>query len=308
MALTSRQNRSLRSRSVPPETDTTLPFRLGTWEPVERIGSGTLCEVYSARAAGSSLNQPAAYALKILRAEWQSDPAGLALLKREVQVARRVCDPHVVPILAAELETRPYYLAMPLLEGCTLAVQLELGPALDLPVLCWIARQAAQGIAALECAGWAHGDVKPSNLMLSPSGHATLIDLGFASEASSRGTIAERPLLGTISYMAPELLYSSVGGDVQSDVYSLGVMLFEMLTGRLPFDAEDVSELALQHRQQLPSDVRCLAPQIPLRAARLVQQMLAKEPLRRPAPTELVQRLMALEIETFAERFACEAA
>ncbi len=285
-----------------------LPTRLGSWELIEPIGGGTLCEVYSARAAGSSLDQPATYALKILREVWQGDPRGRLMLQREVQVARRVSHPHVVPILAAELETPPYYLAMPLLEGCSLAAQLAAQTPLDLPVLCWIARQTAEGIAALEGAGWTHGDVKPSNLMLSSSGHATLIDLGFASEVTERGTIADRPLLGTISYMAPELLYSSCGGDVQSDVYSLGVMLFELLTGRLPFDTDDIAELTLQHRQQLPANVRSLAPQVPLRAARLVQQMLSKEPLRRPTPIELVQRLVAIEVETFAERFACEAA
>ena len=80
--------------------------------------------------------------------------------------------------------------------------------------------------------------------------------------------------------------------------------MLEMLTGRLPFDAEDVAELAAQHRQELPGDLRSLAPHVPTRTARLVHQMLAKEPLRRPVPQDLVQRLAAIEIESFAERFA----
>lgn len=308
MALTSRQDSSVRLRAPRAETSLRLPCRLGSWELVQRIGSGSLADIYAARAAGSHVDQPACYALKVLRDEWQADPRGRAILAREVQVARRVAHPRVVPILAAELESPPFYLAMPLLEGCSLSVQLEHGPPLDLPVVCWIARQAAEGLAALEAHRWMHGDVKPSNLMISPSGHVTLIDLGFAAETTGRVSIADRPLLGTISYMAPELLFSSSGGDAQSDVYSLGVLFFESLTGRLPFDTEDVAELTLQHRQQLPSDVRCYVPQIPLRAARLVQQMLSKEPLRRPTPGELVQRLISLEIETFAERFSCEAA
>lgn len=308
MALTSRQDSSVRLRAIRAETSSQLPSRLGSWELVQRIGGGSLADIYAARAAGSHVDQPASYALKVLREEWQADPRGLAVLAREVQVARRVSHPRIVPILAAELESPPFYLAMPLVEGCSLSVQLEYGPPLDLPVLCWIARQAAEGLAALESRNWMHGDVKPSNLMISPSGHVTLIDLGFASETTARASIADRPLLGTISYMAPELLFSSSGGDARSDVYSLGVMFFESLTGRLPFDTEDVAELALQHRQQLPGDVRCYVPQIPLRAARLVQQMLSKEPLRRPTPSELVQRLISLEIETFAERFSCEAA
>ncbi len=225
-----------------------------------------------------------------------------------MQVARCVAHPHVVPVLAAELETPPYYLAMPFLVGHSLADYLKAGGSLDLPVLFWIARQVAEALEALQHGGWMHGDVKPNNLVVSPTGHTTLIDLGFAAPAAHSGSIADRPLVGTLCYMAPELLYSSFGGDSQADVYSLGVVLFEMLTGRLPFDAQDVAELALKHRQQLPGDVRSLVPQVPLRAARLVQQMLAKDPLRRPTPGELVERLIALEIETFGERFACEAA
>jgi serine/threonine protein kinase len=84
----------------------------------------------------------------------------------------------------------------------------------------------------------------------------------------------------------------------------LGVTLFEMLAGRLPFDAEDIADLATQHRQELPGDLRSLVPHLPTRAARLIHQMLSKEPLRRPSAHELIDRLAVLEIETFAERFS----
>lgn len=273
-----------------------------------RIGGGAMYEVFAARAAGSSFDQPPSYAIKMLRDEWQQDERGLALLKRELLVSRRVSNPRLTPVLAAEFESPPFYLVMPLLEGCSLAEQLSGARKLDLPLLFWIARQTAEAMVALETAGWMHGDIKPSNVLVAPNGHVTLIDLGFATPTSQQALVVDRPLLGTLSYMAPELLYSSSGGSVRSDVYSLGVMLFEVLTGRLPFDSDDVAELAVQHRQQLPGDLRHHEPRIPLRAARLVQQMLAKEPLRRPTPTEVVERLIALEIETFAERFACEAA
>jgi len=267
-----------------------------------------LADVYLARVANGDTRQPAGYALKVLGELWQNDPRALAILAREVQVAGQVAHPHLVPILAASLDEPPYYLAMPYLEGHSLAAYLTGEGMFDLPVIFWIARQAAEAADALARAGWMHGDVKPSNIIVSPWGHATLVDLGFATPRGWRASIADRPLLGTLNYIAPEILYSACGGDSQSDVYSLGVVLFEMLTGRLPFDTEDVAELALQHRQELPGDVRSLVPQVPTRAARLVQQMLAKEPLRRPTPDELVGRLIGLEIETFAERFVCQAA
>jgi serine/threonine-protein kinase len=279
-----------------------FPVRLGSWELVQRIGGGQLADVYLARPADSRALGPPSYALKVLRDAWQDDPSGLAILAREVQVARDVVDAHVVPILAASLEEPPYYLAMPYLEGHSLAALMRADVPLDLPAIFWIARQAAEGAWALARSGWMHGDVKPTNIIVSPYGHATLIDLGFAARIDARGSIVDRPLVGTLHYMAPEVLYSSCGGDAQSDVYSLGVVLFEMLTGRVPFNAQDVGELAMQHREALPGELRSLVPHMPVRAARLVQQMLAKQPLRRPTPSELVERLVSLEIETFGER------
>lgn len=302
MATTSRHASTTPVRAARGEAQARFPARLGSWELVARIGGGELAEVYLARPAECRAAGPPGYALKVLRDVWQDDPRGLAILAREVQVAREVVDAHIVPILSASLDEPPYYLAMPYLEGHSLAGYLGSEAPLDLPVIFWIARQTAEGTLALARGGWMHGDVKPTNIIVSPYGHATLIDLGFAARTEVRGSIADRPLVGTLNYCAPEVLYSSCGGDSQSDVYSLGVVLFEMLTGRLPFDAEDIAELAMQHRQALPGDVRRLVPHVPVRAARLVQQMLAKQPLRRPSPSELVERLVALEIETFAER------
>jgi serine/threonine protein kinase len=278
--------------------------RLGSWELVRLIGEGQLASVYQARPTGSPADRPGAYALKVLRPEWQDDSRGLAALARETLVGRQVANAHLVPVLAAQLVDPPYYLAMPLLEGHSLAQQLRAHGQLALPVAFWIARQVAEALEALHQGGWMHGDVKPSNILVAPCGHATLIDLGFARQTSELGSVADRPVLGTIQYIAPEMLYSSLGGDTHSDVYSLGVTMFEMLTGRLPFDAQDIAELAAQHRQGLPGDLRSLLPHLPTRAARLANQMLAKEPLRRPLPRDLVDRLAALEIETFADRSA----
>ncbi len=278
--------------------------RVGAWELVRQLGQGTVASVFAVRPLGSRTDVPACYAIKLLHPQWQDDPRGPALLARELQVSRKVSSQHLLPVLAAQLTEPPYYLAMPLLLGCTLASRLQTTPPLDLPVVAWIGRQVAQALDALHQAGWMHADVKPSNVFLSQTGHATLIDLGFARTVDERGAVGDRPVLGTLNYMAPEVLYSSAGGDIRSDVYSLGVTLFEMLAGRLPFDAQDVAELTAQHRQDVPSDLRQLAPHVPTRAARLVHQMLAKEPLRRPLPRDLADRLARLEIETFAERYA----
>ena len=295
---------STTARSQVPADEVRPLTRLGAWDLVRLVGEGQLASVYQARPTGSATNQPACYAVKVLRPQWQDDLRGISTLAREVQVGRKVTNPHLVPILAGQLDHSPYYLAMPLLDGTTLCEYLKLQPQIDLPVAFWIVRQVAEALDALHQAGWMHSDVKPSNIFVSPTGHVTLFDLGFARHADECSSIADRVVLGTVNYMAPEMLSSSAGGDTRSDVYSLGVALFEILTGRLPFDGDDIGELAAHHRQDLPGDVRAQVPHLPTRAARLVHRMLAKDALRRPLPREVIDRLIRLEVETFDERYA----
>lgn len=158
----------------------------------------------------------------------------------------------------------------------------------------------------MAAAGWMHADVKPTNIFVSPAGHATLIDLGFARRLEEMTSIATRPVLGTVEYLSPELLTASQPADIRSDVYSLGVVLFELLARRRPYVARDIAEVVALQRAAAPPDVRTLAPQIPASVAGLIRQMLSKQPLRRPEPHELVARLTALEIETFDERALVE--
>jgi serine/threonine-protein kinase len=146
-----------------------------------------------------------------------------------------------------------------------------------------------------------HGDIKAENIFVGEQGHVTLLDLGFARRESEIASAVDRPVLGTVNYMAPELVTSSLRADIRSDIYSLGVTLFELLTGRLPVVAADLAELAEIHRQLRPVDVRRLTPGLPLEVARLVRQMMAKEPLRRPqTPRELIERLTRLEVQNFS--------
>ena len=273
------------------------------WQLIDRLGGGRITEVFLASPQGTSGSIPAGYAIKLIAQGYEGIEA-VEWLHREGLACKSVKSPHVVPLLAANLHQTPYFLVMPFLPGKPLAEIFANGRLPVLPVALWIVRQVAMALDALQTAGWMHGDVKPSNVIVSPCGHITLIDLGFAQRLdqptdSLRTTL---PFAGTISYSAPERFTSRSRVDAQGDLYSLGVMLYELLAGRLPFGASDPGELVRQHREETPLDLRVLIPQLPTRVARLVQALLQKNPHRRPQAGEVVQRLMSLEVETFSQR------
>jgi eukaryotic-like serine/threonine-protein kinase len=287
------------------------PCRAGQWELASFGGCGSLANVFRARLADAAEGAKASYALKMLRPELASNPRAVQLLAREAEVGSSVAHPHLIPIFSASLRRAPYYVVMPWLEGATLKRRLvdslkTSGRTLDLPRALWIVRQTAEALAALDQTGWMHGDVKPGNLMVSPGGHVTLMDLNFARRGEESGAAVDRCILGTFYYIAPELLTSAMRADIRSDIYSLGVVFYEMLSGRRPFEADDMADLASQHLQATPPELKELVPHLPGSVAQLVRRMIAKDPSRRPqSPAELITELLRLEIETFSERNGC---
>jgi len=269
-----------------------------------RVGHGPWADVYRACPASTPVARAAAYAVKILHESRQQDPVAMEMLAREAQVGRQVSHPHLIAILESHVKRAPQFLVMPWLEGATLQAYAAAQRLLDPPAVLWIGRQVAEALAALDEAGWMHGDIKPSNIFLSPQGHATLLDFGFARH---RDETAEdrRAISGTGYYLAPEHVSSVYRPDIRSDIYSLGVVLYQLLAGRLPLEGTSFEQMAVMHKQAAPLNLRRVASHVPPHVAELVHRMLAKDPLRRPqSPTELVAELVRLEIETFSERAA----
>jgi len=275
--------------------------RLGPWQLVRPLGEGNFTRVYLARPADGSQNMPAGYVVKVLRKEWWRDPPAIEMQRREAWVGTKVSHPNLLPTLSASVQEPPFYIVTPKVEGASLAQQIAEQEGLAVPLALWIARQTAEALDALyEVAGVIHTDVKPENILVSPAGHATLIDFGFVQTPAEASQWATRPLAGTLAYIAPELVTSSLAAGPRSDIYSLGVTLYEMLTGQTPWETSDPGELATLHREAKPKDVRELRPETPDDVANLVHSMLAKDPLRRPGSArELSSRLVRLEIKCF---------
>jgi serine/threonine-protein kinase len=289
-------------------TRSTQP-RVGRWRLLDYVGEGTWTRVYRASPAAANGNSAAGYAIKMLRPEFVRDPLAYEMLLHEARVASEVRHPHLITILQSQLAHDPPFLVMPWLEGASLDYYANVaGIMLDPPVVLWIARQTAEALAALDAAGWRHGDIKPGNIFLSPKGHATVLDLGFArhcDESSSDERGSARVVAGSGHYLAPEHATAVGLPDIRSDIYSLGVVLYQLLAGHVPLDGTTLEELIARHKQTAPLPLRRTAPHVSPGVANLVQRMLAKDPLRRPqSPGELLAELVRLEIESFSERAA----
>ena len=278
--------------------------RAGPWQLVRMLAETNLTRIYTARPADVAESQPIAYVVKMLRKEWWRDTSAIEIFRREAWVGSKVSHPHVVPILSANIRQPPFFLVMPLLTGKTLRECLDSGWQPTTPEVLWIARQIVEGLSALQQkVSMVHGDIKPDNLLISPAGHVTLLDLGFARNQEESNDWANRPVLGSLAYIAPELVTSAYSSGASSDQYSLGVLLYEMLAGRLPFEGSDPAELVAQHRGQKPPCLRKLRPDLPKSVASLVHTLLSKDPLRRGGShAELTEQLVRLEIDSFAYR------
>ncbi len=281
-----------------------LVGRIGPWQLVRLISESEMARVYIARPADATDDQPANYVVKVLRKEWWRDPQAIEMQRRAAWLGRTISHPHLLPVLSANVGEAPFYFITPKLNARSLAEMLAPGTTLPLPITLWIARQVAEALSALhESTGMIHADVKPSNILVSPEGHATLIDLGFAHSGTEGQHWSSRPVVGTLNYIAPEAITSSLSSEPSSDLYSLGVTLYEMIAGELPFDAASPDELVRMHRETKPTCIRHSAPKLPKPVASLVHRLLAKDSLRRPASAAAVaEELMRLEIECFSLR------
>lgn len=272
--------------------------RIGAWQLVRLLHESDLARVYLARPAESDSDQRSPYVLKVLRNRWWRDPLAIEMQRRAAWAGQRATHANLLPVLASGVKQPPFFIVFPRLDGESLSSVLARQRRLPLSVALWIARQTAEALDALhQQAKMVHGDVKPANLMVAEDGHTTLIDLGFVHPPGQDSHWSNRPVCGTLNYIAPETVASTMAEDARSDLYSLGVVLYEMITGSLPLRSESAEQLIRMHREMRPACIRERCPETPKAVASLVHRLLAKDPLRRPnSAAEVARLLVRLEI------------
>lgn len=211
------------------------------YEILEKIGSGGMSVVYKAKC--HTLNR--LVAIKVLKEEFVSDENFVSKFKMEAQAAARLSHPNIVNVYDVVDEENLHYIVMELIEGITLKSYIEKKELLDSKEAIGIAIQVAQGIAAAHEQHIIHRDIKPQNMIISKDGKVKVADFGIARAVSSQ-TVNSSAAVGSVHYISPE---QARGGycDERSDIYSFGITLYEMVTGRVPFEGDNTVAVALAH-------------------------------------------------------------
>lgn len=255
------------------------------YEILEQIGSGGMSEVY--RAKCHKLNR--LVAIKVLKEEFSSDAGFVKKFKMEAQAAAGLSHPNIVSVYDVVDEGSIHYIVMELIEGITLKSYITKKGRLGSKEAIGIALQVAQGIAAAHDQHIVHRDIKPQNMIISRDGKVKVADFGIARAVTTQ-TIGATAV-GSVHYISPE---QARGGfsDSRTDIYSLGITMYEMVTGTVPFDGDNTVSIALAHLEQPITPPSRLNPEVPVSLERIIMKCTQKKPEKRYADVyELISDL-----------------
>lgn len=244
------------------------------YEILEKIGVGGMAEVYKGK--DHKLNR--FVAVKVLKEEFRSNDAFVKKFKEEAQAAAGLAHPNIVNVYDVGDENGIYYIVMELVEGITLKEYIERKGRLTIKEATSIAIQVSAGLEVAHNNQIVHRDIKPQNIIISREGKVKVTDFGIAKATTSQTTTSNA--MGSVHYASPE---QARGGyvDHRSDIYSLGIVLYEMVTGRVPFDGDTAVAVAVKHLQEemVPPSVYC--KEIPCSLEQIIKKCTQKSPDRR---------------------------
>ena len=251
-------------------------YLINRYEIIMKIGSGGMADVYKAK--DHVLNR--LVAIKVLKQEYSTDATFVKKFRVEAQSAAGLSHPNIVNVYDVGEDDGVYFIVMELVQGITLKNYIDMKGKLDIREALNISVQIASGLSAAHENRIIHRDIKPQNIIMSRDGKVKVTDFGIAKVADS--TTVTTTAAGTVHYISPE---QARGGysDERSDIYSLGITMYEMVTGRVPFEGETKVAVALMHIQSEITPPRQLEPSIPVSFEKIILKCTQKKPERRYA-------------------------
>lgn len=260
------------------------------YELRELVGSGGMADVY--RAQDKLLDRPVA--VKILHEQFRQDEEFIGKFHQEAQSAARLSHPNIVNIFDVGISGNDHYIVMEYVSGDTLKSLIKKNGRIPIPDALRIAREIADALAAAHASQIVHCDIKPHNILMMADGHAKVADFGIARAVTESTMTYSGSVMGSVHYFSPEQAQGTYITP-RSDVYSLGVVLYEMLTGHLPFEGETPVSIAMKHIQEEPAPLRQYNPDIPPLVEAIVLKAMSKDPAMRPESAELSHELQEAE-------------
>lgn len=262
---------------------------------VEQIGVGGMAIVYRAIDQRTGHN----VAVKVLRPEFNQDAEFVSRFQREAEAASKMTHHNIVNLLDVGMDGENRYLVMEYVQGKTLKKVIQEKGRISPPVAAQITIRILSALQHAHQNGIIHRDIKPQNILVHADGHIKVADFGIARMANSSTLTKGDSVMGSVHYFSPEQA-SGQAADVTSDIYSVGVVLYEMLTGRVPFDGDSPVAVAMQHLHARPTPIESIAPEVPPAICHVCMMAMEKNPrYRYQSAREMAAELrMALEGRT----------